>query len=184
MLSNETNSTDFINLYCRDVSVPSEFCRAVYNRNKHLEPFTYFTPRQFKEYLESLSSEDNVKVVGNVHLYQKEYEGAEHKKTVSDFINQKAEEGIYGCFRVTYSDEYLKKHKGEVCLSKCKKFDLYEAKDVHCLGYAQVGAKNFVRLIDVSKLGMATYIAFWLGSVGLIFKFGLLINDFSAVDLA
>lgn len=183
LFRNETNKTDFIHLYCRDISGPMEYCRAVYTRNKQLEPFTYFTPKQFKEYVESESSEEPVKVVGNVHLYQKEYKGADQMKTIGDFETEKKEQGIYGSFRVSYSGEYLKKHKGELCASKCKKFDLYEAKDVHCMGYAQVGAKRFVRLIDVSKLEMATYIALWLGAIGLIFKFGLLINDYGAVNL-
>lgn len=183
LFRNETNKTDFVHLYCRDISAPMEFCRAVYDRNKQLEPFTYFTPGDFKEYVSSEPSEEPVKVVGNVHLYQKEYKGAEHSKTLGDFERQKKEEGIYGNFRVPYSSEYLKKHKGELCASKCKKFDLYEAKDVYCMGYAQVDSKSFVRLLDISKLGMAIYFALWLGAVGFIFKFGLLINDYSVVDL-
>ncbi len=185
MLSNETNKTDFIHLYCRDISAPMEYCRAVYDGHKQLEPFTYFTPKQFKEYVGSeASANEPIKVVGNVHLYQKEYKGAEHTETIGDFQRRKAEEGIYGIFRVPYSAEYIKKHKGKLCASKCRKFDLYEARDVHCMGYAQVGAKRFVRLVAVSKLGMAIHIALWLGAVGFIFKFGLLINNCSAMDLA
>ena len=185
LFTNETNRTDFIHLYCRDISAPMELCRAVYDRNKQLESFTYFTPAQFKEYAGSeVSSDEPVKVVGNVHLYQKEYKGPEYFKSVGDFERHKKGHGIYGIIRVPYSKEYLKKHKGELCASKCKKFDLYEAKDVHCLGYAQVGAKRFVRLVALSKLGMLTYVALWLGAVGLIFKFGLIINGYGAMDLA
>ena len=184
LFSNETNKTDFIHLYCRDISAPMEYCRAVYNGNKQLEPFTYFTPRQFKEYLGSETLNGPYKVVGNVHLYQKEYEGTENFRTTGEYERQKKEKGIYGSLRIPYVGEYLKKHKGELCLSKCKKFDLYEAKDAYCMGYAQVGSKSFVRLIDISKPGMATYVALWLGAFGLIFKFGLLINNGCAVNLA
>lgn len=184
LFRNETNKTDFIHLYCRDVSAPMEYCRAVHDGHKQLEPFTYFTPKQFKEYLRSESSEEPVKVVGNVHLYQKKYKEVEQHETIADYQGKKAKEGIYGCFRVPYSAEYLDKHKTELRGNTCKKFDLYEAKDVHCLGYAQVGSKRFVRLVDISKLGMAAYVALWFCAIGFIFKFGLLINDFSALDLA
>ena len=185
LLRNETNRTEFIHLYCRDISAPMELCRAVYNRNKQLEPFTYFTPAQFKEYLRGEASSDkSIKVVGNVHLYQKEYKDSVNTDSIGEFQEWKAEEGIYGCFRIPYSDEYIKEHKSELFGSKCKKYDVYEARDVRCLGYAQVDADRFVRLIDVSRLSLAVYVALWLGAVALIIKFGLLIHNCSAMDLA
>lgn len=184
LLSNETNRTDFIHLYCHDISAPMEFCRAVYDRNKQLEPFTYFTPAQFKEYLSSeTASKKPIKVVGNVHLYQKEYKDSVNVDSIGEFQKWKAEEGIYGCFRIPYSDEYLEEHKSVLFGSKCKKFDLYESRDVRCMGYAQVGTGRFVRLVAASKLSTAVYGFLWLAALGLIFKLGLFINDLSAVDL-
>ena len=118
------------------------------HRTKNLLPFYYLTKKGFKDLCDDTNS--NPPVIGDVYIHQRRYKDIEKSKNPEEEENKKAEKGIIGIATRTYTLEYLKTH------SECeeyKKYDLYEYDNRlrKCIGYANIGNGQFVRLVTTSR---------------------------------
>lgn len=177
---NQTNKENFINLRIKDLTAPKdEFERELYDKKKkQIIPFTYFSPKQFDELVKAKEeNEENpvdVKVLGNVKIYKRKYKDIKEDQDFDEFVNEKHDKKIYGRVDVKYTKEYIEKHKDKLKGETYKKYDLYEAKNHRCYGYAEVGENEYVRLI---KRNPFFIILIGLLCLGLLFGTAFLIKD-------
>lgn len=156
--TNQTDKENFIRLRVRDITAPNEeFERELYDKKKKkILPFTYFSPKQFDELVKAKEEDEenpiNVKVLGNVKVYKDKYKDIKEGQEYEDFVEEKHKKKIYGSVKVKYTKEYIKKHQKKLKGETCKKFDLYEAKNCRCYGYAEVGENEYVRLVKRNPL--------------------------------
>lgn len=125
--------------------------RSLFNKKKKkLEPFYYFTKKQWKYHLTDIADEQElVYIVGNVNLGQRKYKEVNEKYTCKD----KLEDKIYGVLKIPYTQEYIDKHNLEC---KVAKYDVKIAKPTSknlfskTVGYVQVGQNKYIRLVKHS----------------------------------
>lgn len=176
---NLTNKDEFIRVRCRDISASKEdFERNLYNKKKQTVPFTYFSPKQFDEYVEFVENDEQnpttIKVIGNVRIYKNKYVDIKEDQDFDNFVEQKKQKNVYGCVELKYSKQYIDKHQKKLNGEKYKKFDLYEAKDHRCYGYAEVEKNKFVRL---QKRNPFLIILFFLLSLCLLVGIGFILDE-------
>ncbi len=180
---NETNKEEFVKLRIRDIKASKEdFDRETYDKKKKkIVPFTYFSPKQFDEYVEAKEKESEneenpvqIKVVGNVRIYKKKYKDIKKDQDFDAFVEEKRKKKIYGSVKVKYTNQYIKKHQKKLKGETYKKYDLYEAKKHSCYGYAEVGENEFVRLQRRNPL---IILLIGLLSLGLLVGAGIIIHN-------
>lgn len=90
----------------------------------------YLSKKEFEKY----QQENDVRIVGNIHLRQQKYKDPYSSDNPDKQIERKQKKHIIGVCELKLKD------------STYKKFDMYEPKNSHCIGYASLGSNNFVRL--------------------------------------
>lgn len=125
-------------------------------RKKELKPFLYLSKKEFKRYVKN---NEAVKVAGAVKINQKHYEDIESADNPEKVLGKKYRRHIIGIFQAeqTVNDDSLD-------LNQMKKFDLYENLFFyHCIGYAYVGGKKFVKLCKFSLIPFLILLLLLLG---------------------
>ena len=124
-------------------------------RKKDFKSFLYLSKSEFKKY----SKENDVTVAGSVKINQKHYEDIESADNPEKVLGKKYRRHIIGIFQAeqTVNDDSLD-------LNQMKKFDLYENLFFyHCIGYAYVGGKKFVKLCKFSLIPFLILLLLLLG---------------------
>ena len=124
-------------------------------RKKDFKSFLYLSKSEFKKY----SKENDVTVAGSVKINQKHYEDIESADNPEKVLGKKYRRHIIGIFQAeqTVNDDSLD-------LNQMKKFDLYENLFFyHCIGYAYVGGKKFVKLFKFSLIPFLILLLLLLG---------------------
>lgn len=138
------NVFDLINNFNDDSS------RSIYKKKKRLEPFYFFTKKDWKYHLTDIAEQQEiVYVVGNVNINQRKYKGISEKYTCKDKMDDK----IYGVLNIPYTQKYIDKHNLEC---KVAKYDVKSAKETSnnlfykTVGYVQVDNDKYIRLVKHS----------------------------------
>lgn len=177
---NQTEKENFVLFRVKDLTAPKEdFEREVYDKKKKkIVPFTYFTPKQFDELVKAKEEDEenpiSPVVVGNVKIFKNKYKDIKPEQTDDEFVKEKRDKKIYGRVDIRYTREYIEKHKNKLNGDTYQKFDLYEAKNCKCLGYAEVGDNKYVRLVKRSPF---FFILIFLLCLGLLLSTAALVPN-------
>lgn len=137
-------------------------------RKKDFKPFLYLSKSEFKKY----SKENDITVAGSVKINQKYYEDIEIADDPERALGKKYRKHIIGVFQAELDGWYTVRAaiNEPIDLSKMQKsdkmqkFDLYENLFFyHCIGYAYVGGKKFVKLCKFSLLPFLILLLLLLG---------------------
>lgn len=131
-------------------------------RKKDFKPFLYLSMSEFKKY----SKENDVTVAGSVKINQKHYEDIESADDPEKVLGEKYRKHIIGIFQAELDGVYTVQSFDDdsLNLSKKQKFDLYEKLSFyHCIGYAYVGGKKFVKLCKFSLIPFLILLLLLLG---------------------
>lgn len=131
-------------------------------RKEDFKPFLYLSKSEFKKY----SKENDVAVAGSVKINQKHYEDIENADDPEKVLGKKYQKHIIGIFQAELDGVYTAQSFDDdsLNLSKMQKFDLYEKLSFyHCIGYAYVGGKKFVKLCKFSLIPFLILLLLLLG---------------------
>lgn len=132
-------------------------------RKKELKPFLYLSKKEFKRYVKN---NEAVKVAGAVKINQKHYEDINKATDPERVLGKKYRKHIIGIFRAERDGTHTVKSSNDDLpdLNQFQQFDLYENLFFyHCIGYAYVGGKKFVKLCKFSLIPFLILLLLLLG---------------------
>lgn len=122
-------------------------------KKKNIEPFLYFSKKQFKKYRE----DNNCMIMGDVKVRQRKYQDIVTSDNPDRLIKRKSRKNIIGTVKMLQEKSIVNKN-GEY-IEAYKSFDLFEKREYrHCIGYAYVGNNRFVRLVKPNLLFLLIFL--------------------------
>lgn len=110
------------NLTC--INIEEENCTLYKKQKKRLEPFTYLSKKDFKEYAKYIAETDeekNLEIVGNIFIKKKKYKEITEDYTEEDKLDDKN----YGVVETELTQEYIDKKELDYPFAK---YDIKYAK--------------------------------------------------------
>lgn len=142
-------------------------------RKKELKPFLYLSKKEFKRY----SKNNETVVAGVVKINQKHYEDINKADDPERVLGKKYRKHIIGIFQTELDGAHTVKSLNEDLPdpNQFQQFDLYENLFFyHCIGYAYVGGKKFVKLY---KFSLFPFLILLLLLLGLLICLLFPVND-------
>lgn len=163
-------------IYDNTVTVRSFTCgkyKTKQFRKKNLKPFLYLSKKEFKRY----SKNNETVVAGVVKINQKHYEDINKADDPERVLGKKYRKHIIGIFQTELDGAHTVKSLNEDLPNpnQFQQFDLYENLFFyHCIGYAYVGGKKFVKLY---KFSLFPFLILLLLLLGLLICLLFPVND-------
>ncbi|MFR5682828.1 MAG: hypothetical protein ACLUD1_01870 [Clostridia bacterium] len=150
-INNSTDLEHFKKYKVEDLTVDKTKYEFSTFKKKRLVPFTFFSKKQFKNYINKQDNNTKLSIVGNVFINKKKYKEITKDYTELDKIHDKR----YGLVETRLTNNYIDKHNLEYSFAK---FDLFNAKDtrknlfLNTVGYAEVEKNTYIRLVKHSVI--------------------------------
>lgn len=128
-------------------------------KRKKIEPFRYFSKKQFREYTKN----NSYTIIGDVKVNQKRFRDIATANNPDKLIRKKDRKKIIGTAKMLLQSGTVNKN-GQY-IEAYKSYDIFEARQYrHCTGYAYTGNNRFVRLVKPNFL----FLLIFLFLIGLI----------------
>lgn len=150
-INNSTDLEHFNKYKVKDLTIDKTKYEFSTFKKKRLVPFTFFSKKQFKNYINKQDNNTKLSIVGNVFINKKKYKEITKDYTELDKIHDKR----YGLVETRLTNNYIEKHNLEYSFAK---FDLFNAKDtrknlfLNTVGYAEVEKNTYIRLVKHSVI--------------------------------
>ena len=140
-------------------SIVSEKYETKEFKRKKIEPFRYFSKKQFREYTKN----NSYTIIGDVKVNQKRFRDIATANNPDKLIRKKDRKKIIGTAKMLLQSGTVNKN-GQY-IEAYKSYDIFEARQYrHCTGYAYTGNNRFVRLVKPNFL----FLLIFLFLIGLI----------------
>lgn len=140
-------------------SIVSEKYETKEFKRKKIEPFRYFSKKQFREYTKN----NSYTIIGDVKVNQKRFRDIATANNPDKLIRKKDRKKIIGTAKMLLQSGTVNKN-GQY-IEAYKSYDIFEARQYrHCTGYAYTGSNRFVRLVKPNFL----FLLIFLFLIGLI----------------
>lgn len=181
-INNSTDLEHFNKYKVEDLTIDKTKYEFSTFKKKRLVPFTFFSKKQFKNYINKQDNNTKLSIVGNIFINKKKYKEITKDYTELDKIHDKR----YGLVETRLTNNYIEKHNLEYPFAK---FDLFNAKDtgknlfLKTIGYAEVEKNTYIRLVKHSVIPFIILLFLILILICTMY-FPSIQNNFSNIDIA